>query len=168
MCRQAEAEVGSTIGLPCHRHFVLFKAPTRAFLRLFRETTKSSSTTRIVIHVRRTYSRREPPPRNPKEVCQIRKCQSRVKCACRRDARGSYGPGQNMHLEERHFKTLGIIKIYCCEFTILSICILLYIRISILIKAQVRRFSVEAKRKEINCVIWRYYLWYDNVNLIIV
>ena len=40
--------------------------------------------------------------------------------------------------------------------------------ISILLKERVRRFSVEARRTELTCVIWRYSLWYDYGNLIIV
>ena len=40
--------------------------------------------------------------------------------------------------------------------------------LSILLKERVRGFSVEAKREELNCVIWRYSLWCDDVNLIIV
>ena len=40
--------------------------------------------------------------------------------------------------------------------------------ISILLKERVRRFSAEVKRPELNCVVWRYSWWNDNVNLIIV
>ena len=40
--------------------------------------------------------------------------------------------------------------------------------ISILLKERVRRFSIEVKSTELNCVKWRYSWWHDNVNLIIV
>ena len=42
------------------------------------------------------------------------------------------------------------------------------LHVSILLKEWICRFSVETKRTELSCVIWRYSLWYDNVNLIIV
>ena len=68
MCRRTEEEVGPTVGLPRHRHFVGFfnmpvQAPTRdhPFYTVIPTHRPNSSPFTITLGIRRTHSRLNPP-----------------------------------------------------------------------------------------------------------